>query len=89
MNRASANQPLNLEAILARHGYWDEVRHTLQQENLLSAGRLNRLQAAYLQHSGIADTSLHLFTEHQSYAGRDGLRQILCQRRSQGLELQI
>ena len=67
MNRELANQPLDLEAILARHGYSEEARRIIQQENLLPAGLLNRLQAAYPQYSGIADTSPHLFTEHESY----------------------
>ena len=62
MNRASENQTVNLEAILARHGYSEETRRVIQQENLLPEGLLNRLQAAYPQHSGIANTAPHLFT---------------------------
>ena len=46
MNRESANQPLDLAAILARHGYSEEARRIIQQENLLRAGLLTRLQAA-------------------------------------------
>ena len=76
MNGESANQPLDLEAILARHGYSEETRRMIQQENLLPAGLLNRLQAAYPQYSALADTSPQLFTDHESYTGLKGLRPV-------------
>ena len=87
MNRASANQLVNLEAILARYGYSEKTRRIIQKENLLPQGLLNRLQAAYPRYSGIADTAPHLFTEQESYTGLKGFRQVVATLEANGIDI--
>jgi lysine 2,3-aminomutase len=87
MYRAPENQTLNLEAILARQGYSEETRRLIQQENLLPEGLLNRLQAAYPQYSGIANTAPHLFTGQKRYTGLKGFHKIVAILEVNGIDI--
>jgi L-lysine 2,3-aminomutase len=87
MKREAANQPVDLEAILTRYGVSEETRRIIQQENLLPEGLLNRLQAAYPQYSGIADTAPHLFTGQESYTGLKGFHRVVAILGANGIDI--
>jgi len=69
--------PEKRQALIDRYNYSIETREIIEKENLLPIGVLNRLQAAYPQHSGIAEEGAFHFTDKPKYSGLEGYREIV------------
>ncbi len=69
--------PQKCQALIDRYNYSSETREIIEKENLLPVGVLNRLQAAYPQHSGIAEEEVFHFTDKPKYSGLKGYREIV------------
>jgi len=67
----------DVEAMMDRHGYADEVRETIRRENLLPTGLLSRVQSLYPHHSGLLGSGEFMFTEERQYAGLAGFRAVV------------
>ncbi|WP_341503815.1 hypothetical protein [Gallaecimonas sp. GXIMD4217] len=77
----------DLERILDRYGYGQEMRDIIRSENLLPTGVLSRLQAAYPQHAGFLETRPFLFNDKEHYTGLSGFREVCAVLRDNGIEL--
>ncbi len=67
----------DINHIMDRYRYSDDVRANILNENLLTPGLLTRLHSNYPQHSGIAYTADFLFTGKERYSGMQGFREIV------------
>lgn len=67
----------DIQRMMERYRYADDVRRNIEKENLLPAGLLSRLHACYPQHSGIMESDPFLFTGKERYAGLKGFREIV------------
>ena len=69
--------PSNVENMMERYQYPNDIRTIIENENLLPVGLLTRLHSAFPQHSGILETSAFLFTEKEHYSGLKGFQDIV------------
>jgi lysine 2,3-aminomutase len=67
----------DVRKILERYGVSAEAIRIIENENLLPAGLVARLQACYPQHSGFLRTDEAMFTGKTYYSGLAGFREIL------------
>lgn len=67
----------DVEAMMERHGYAEEVRDIIRTERLLPIGVVNRLQALYPRHSGFVRTGKMLFEGRDHYTGLKGFRAVI------------
>ena len=70
-------QKSDLEMILDRYQYSDDIRDNIKRENLLPATLLSRLHSSYPQYSGIMESAEFLFTGKQRYSGLEGFKEIV------------
>lgn len=75
------------QAMMARYQFSTEVCETIEKENLLPLGVLNRLQAAYPQHSGLMEVKPFLFKSGTNYTGMEGFRKVCKILKENGIEL--
>ncbi len=66
----------NFEAMMSRYQFSEETRSIINDEKLLPASLLSRLQAAYPQHSGLLETKPFLFKVGTNYSGLEGFRRV-------------
>lgn len=69
-------QEKDIQQMMERHHYTNDIIKNIQDENLLTPGLLARLHNSYPQHSGIMETRPFIFTDKHHYAGIKGLREI-------------
>lgn len=67
----------SVEHMMERFCYPEETKAIIRDENLLPGALLNRLQAAYPQHSGLLEDAVFLFNDKDHYSGLKGFREIL------------
>ncbi len=67
----------HVAAMMDRYQWSADTRALIRSENLLPAGLLSRLQAAYPQHSGLMETKPFLFEERDNYTGLKGFRAVI------------
>jgi L-lysine 2,3-aminomutase len=79
--------PAEVRMMLDRYQFSAIARHIVAAEKLLPAGLLNRLQAAYPQHSGFLETRQFLFPSGSHYTGLQGFRQVCGILKQNGIEL--
>ena len=77
----------DVQAMMDRYQFSDDTRRIIEEENLLPAGLLSRLQAAYAQHSGLLESKPFLFKVGTNYAGLDGFRRVCDILKDNGIEL--
>jgi lysine 2,3-aminomutase len=77
----------DVESMLDRYGYPTETRQIIATENLLPAGLLGRLHAAYPGHSGLFERHERLFTDRDHYSGLEGFRQVIAILSHHGIQL--
>jgi L-lysine 2,3-aminomutase len=77
----------DVEAMMDRHGYADQVREIIRQENLLPTGLLSRLQSLYPQHSALVRDGEFLFTEQRQYSGLEGFRTVVRTLQEHGIDI--
>lgn len=70
-----------------RYGYSDEIINTINKENLLPVGLLNRLHASYPQHSGFMEKKPFLFTDKEHYSGLSGFREVCAILNENGIDI--
>lgn len=78
---------VDVAALIARHGYSEEVRRIIHDENLLPAGLLNRLHATCPGVSGLLEQGEFLFRERRRYSGLGGFRQIIAHLERHGIRI--
>lgn len=76
-----------VEAILERQGYSDEIREIIRAEGLLPGGLLGRLHAQYPEQSGLCEDEPRIFTGNTTYEGLEGFRRVLMLLAEKGIEL--
>ena len=84
---ATAVTPSDVQAIMDRYQFSDDVRRVVKEENLLPVGLLNRLQTVYPQHSGLMETKPFLFKVTDNFTGLDGFRKVCEILKGHGIEL--
>lgn len=67
----------DIEKIMDRYHYSEEIKDIIKKENLLPTGLLSRLHSNFPQHSGIMDTAEFLFQGREHYSGLKGYREIV------------
>ena len=67
----------DVQRMLDRYGYSDEIRRIIADEKLLPIGLLNRVQATWPQHSGLMEDARFLFRENKRYRGVEGFREVV------------
>ncbi len=77
----------DLDALMDRFHYTEETKAIIKTEDLLPAGVLNRLHAAYPQHSGIKEKAAFLFNDKKHYAGLSGFREIVAVLEDHGIHI--
>ena len=77
----------NIEAMMDRYQFNDEIKGIIKEEALLPAGVLSRLQTNYPQHSGLLETKPFLFGVGTNYTGLKGFRQVCDILKGNGIEL--
>lgn len=77
----------DVENMMDRYQYKEEIRRTIQKENLLPAGLLNRLHTSYPQHSGLFRTSPFLFNDRDHYTGLNGYRMVVDILKKNGIDI--
>lgn len=76
-----------VNAAMNRYGYSDEVKATIERENLLPVGVLSRLHASYPQHSGFLESKTFLFVGKEHYSGLSGFREVCAILSDNGIEI--
>ncbi len=66
----------DVQNVMDRYRYSEEIKKIIKDENLLPTGVLSRLQASYPQHSGLMETRGFLFTDSENYTGLKGFRAV-------------
>jgi L-lysine 2,3-aminomutase len=84
---SSVVQPADIQRMIDRYGYPEDVRRVIAAENLLPSGLLSRLQATYPQHSGLLETHPFLFTDREYYSGLEGFRAVTAVLAANGIHL--
>lgn len=77
----------DVQQMMERKNYSEEIRRTINTENLLPVGLLGRLHACYPQHSGFFRTDRILFTDKTYYSGLKGFREIVEILQQNGIEI--
>ncbi|MFO7721937.1 MAG: hypothetical protein R6V49_01825 [Bacteroidales bacterium] len=77
----------DVERMYDRYHYPDEIKAIIQKENLLPHGLLNRLQAAYPQHSGLNESFPFMFNTRMRYSGLEGFREIVGILKEHGIDI--
>ena len=83
----SALQPRDLELLMDRYHYTQEIREIIQKENLLPLGLLSRLHNSFPQHSGIKEMDEFLFNDKKHYIGVNGFREIIGILKEHGIDI--
>jgi L-lysine 2,3-aminomutase len=79
--------PADVQAMIDRYQFPEDVRRNVERENLLPVGLLSRLHACYPQHSGLLETKPFLFKVGTNYTGLDGFRRVCEILKENGVEL--
>ncbi len=66
----------DVQGMIDRYHYSDEIQKIIKDENLLPTGVLSRLHASYPQHSGLLEKREFLFTGRGNYTGLKGFREV-------------
>lgn len=74
-----------IEEILNSGKYPEEILEVVRKENLLPAGLLNRLQAAYPAYSAFRNKALFTIQDKKQYSGLKGFREILARLEENGI----
>lgn len=77
----------DIQVMLERYRFSADARRIVEDEKLLPVGLLNRLQAAYPQHSGLLENKPFLFPSGSNYTGLKGFRQVCTILKENGIEL--
>jgi len=67
----------DIDRMLDRYRYSDEVRAIIEREDLLPQGLLSRVHAQYPESSGLLETRPFLFRDKEQYRGLEGLREVV------------
>lgn len=67
----------DVNRMMDRHHYTDEVKEIIKKENLLPVGLLSRIHSNYPQHSGLMETTEFMFTTKNKYVGLKGFKEIV------------
>ncbi|MDA3943015.1 MAG: hypothetical protein PF694_05685 [Bacteroidetes bacterium] len=67
----------DVEHIMDRYHYSEDIKTTIRDEDLLPSGLLSRLHSSYPQHSGIMESAEFFFTGKERYSGLKGFREIV------------
>jgi len=79
--------PPEIEKIMDRYGYPDDVRETIEKENLLPQGLLNRLHSGYAEYSCFLESKEFLFRGRNQYVGLKGFREIVAILNENGIDI--
>ncbi len=80
-------QSSDIEKMMERYQFSEEIVSILEIENLIPARLLSRLHNVYPQHSGILTLSEFLFKRKNHYAGLNGFREIVEILQKNGIEI--
>ena len=80
-------QAEDVEHIMDRYQYNNEIKANIRDENLLPAALLSRLHNSYPQHSGILESSDFIFTGKEKYSGLNGFREIVATLSKNGIDI--
>ncbi|MBL4831241.1 MAG: hypothetical protein JKY55_15315 [Aliivibrio sp.] len=78
---------IDVENTMQRYGYSQEIKKTIEKENLLPVGVLSRLHASYPQHSGFLESKTFLFHGKEHYSGLSGFREVYAILSANGIEI--
>ena len=67
----------DVDRMMARHQYSEDIRSIVKDERLLPIGLLHRLQSLYPQHSSLLQTRKFLFDDRDHYTGLNGFRAVV------------
>lgn len=76
-NKNNHTYSINVESLIKRFHYTDEIQEIIKKENLLPEGLLNRLHIAFPKYSGFNETTEFFFTDKKQYSGLNGFREIV------------
>jgi len=76
-----------VERMYDRYHFPEDIRENIGRENLLPHGLLNRLEAAYPEHSGLKESAPFMFNDKVRYSGIKGFREIAGILQSHGIEI--
>ncbi len=68
---------LDVNHMMDRYHYSDDVRNIIEKEHLLPTGLLSRIQSNYPQHSGLTEDKNFMFTTKNKYVGLKGFNEIV------------
>jgi lysine 2,3-aminomutase len=77
----------DVQSMMDRYHYSDEMRKIIKDENLLPTGLLSRLQASYPQHSGFLENRAFLFIGRDNYTGLKGFREVNAILKENGVDI--
>jgi lysine 2,3-aminomutase len=77
----------DVQHMYERYHFPDDIQQIIEAENLLPHGILNRLEAAYPQHSGLKECAGFMFNDKVRYSGKRGFREIVAILQSHGIEI--
>ncbi len=73
--------------MMDRYHYSDDIRKIIEKENLLPTGLLSRIQKNYPQHSGLNEDINFMFTTKNKYVGLKGFHEIVETLRENGIDI--
>ncbi len=77
----------HVKNMLVRQQCSDEIQNTIENENLLPVGLINRLHCSYPQHSGFFRSEEILFKDKNNHSGLKGFKEIVEVLQSKGIEI--
>lgn len=77
----------DVEKMMERYQFPEEIRKVIENENLLPTGLLSRLHASYPQHSGLMRTRKCLFNDRDHYTGLNGYRMVVDILKKNGIDI--
>ena len=80
-------QAQDVENIMDRYQYNDEIKTNIRRENLLPPALLSRMHNSYPQHSGIMESADFIFTGKEKYSGLNGFRDIVAILNKNGVDI--
>ncbi len=80
-------QVSDVNKIMDRYHYSDDIKSNIKKEDLLPVGVLSRLHSCFTHHSGIMESSKFLFTGKENYAGLKGFREIVEVLHNNGIDI--